>query len=186
KLRPTRLFYRGTWKTWSAIARRMQTGKLRETYLSVYGPLSMLALLVFWAIGLIFSFAMLQWSLGSSLQAPEQHAGFATDLYMSGTTFCTLGLGDVTPRSPMSRLVTAAEGCTGFGFLAIVIGYLPVIYQAFSRREVHISLLDARAGSPSTPVELLRRYGKHNSVDALAQVLLEWERWSAELLESHI
>src|SRR5205823_13708364 len=73
KLRPARLFYRGTWTAWSAIGRRIQRGKLRESYLSVYGPLSLLGLLIFWAIGLIFGFAMLQWSLGSSLQAPEQH-----------------------------------------------------------------------------------------------------------------
>ena len=74
----------------------------------------------------------------------------------------------------------------GFGILAIVIGYLPVLYQAFSRREVNISLLDARAGSPPCAVELLRRYGQHQSAESLGQFLYEWERWAAELLESHL
>ncbi len=76
---------------------------------------------------------------------------------MSGTTFFTLGLGDVTPRAPLTRLVTAVEARTSFGFLAIVISYLPVLYGAFSQREVNISLLDARAGSPPSAGELLRR-----------------------------
>ena len=67
-----------------------------------------------------------------------------------------------------------------------MIGYLPVIYQAFSRREVSISLLDARAGSPPSAAEMLRRYGEHQELAALSQFLSEWERWSAELLESHV
>lgn len=74
----------------------------------------------------------------------------------------------------------------GFGFLALVIGYLPMLYQAFSRREVNISLLDARAGSPSTAVELLRRHSAGLNMDELCQFLRDWELWSAELLESHL
>ncbi len=97
-------------------------------------------------------------------------------------------MGDVTPASPLARFVTVLEAGIGFGFLALVIGYLPVLYQSFSRREVTISLLDARAGSPPTAFELLRRHsgtGAHG-LDALTQVLHEWEHWSAELMESHL
>jgi len=70
--------------------------------------------------------------------------------------------------------------------LAIVIGYLPVLYQAFSRREVNISLLDQRAGSPSSPAELLRRHNASGSADELNEFLSGWERWAAELMESHL
>src|SRR5207253_6422420 len=65
-------------------------------------------------------------------------------------------------------------------------GYFPVIYQAFSRREMAISLLDARAGSPPTAGELLWRYRWDKSGDALAELLREWERWAADVLESHL
>jgi hypothetical protein len=64
--------------------------------------------------------------------APEKQVTFGTDLYMSGTTFITLGLGDVTPMDAVARSLTVFEACTGFGFLALIIGYVPVIYQAFS------------------------------------------------------
>jgi hypothetical protein len=74
----------------------------------------------------------------------------------------------------------------GFGFLALVIGYVPTIYQAFSRREVNITLLDARAGSPPSAVELLRRHASDHGREALHELLRDWERWSAELLESHL
>jgi hypothetical protein len=67
----------------------------------------------------------------------------------------------------------------------MMIGYLPLISQAFSRREVNISMLDARAGSPPTAAQLVRRYGSERAED-LANLLRDWERWSAELLESHV
>jgi hypothetical protein len=108
------------------------------------------------------------------------------DLYMSGSTFFTLGLGDVTPKSTAARIVTVLESGVGFGFLALTIGYLPVIYAAFSRRETNISLLDARAGSPPTARELLSRYGRPEHVGSLARFLQDWEIWTADLMESHL
>lgn len=186
RLRLARLFYRSTWVPWSALARRIRPGKWREALLSFYGPLSLLLLFGVWALGLILSFAMLHWAAGSAINVSNETPTFGTDLYMSGTTFFTLGLGDVTPRTPLARAVTVVEAGTGFGFLAIVISYLPVLYGAFSRREVNISLLDARAGSPPTAAELLRRHAEEHNVDSLARFLHEWESWSAELMESHL
>jgi hypothetical protein len=141
-------------------------------------------LLSVWASGLIIGFAGVHWSLRSPLNGVDDRYSFGTYVYLSGSTFFTLGYGDVTPREPLGRALTVAEAGVGFGFLALVIGYLPVIYQAFSRREASTSLLDARAGSPPTAAELLRRHGE--DVQALDRHLLEWERWSAELLESHL
>ena len=105
--------------------------------------------------------------------------------YLSGTTLFTLGIGDVTPHTPIERSSLIESGL-GLGFLALVISYLPVIYSAFSRREVSIVLLDARAGSPPTAAELLRRHNGPHGMEALRQLFVDWERWSAELLESHI
>src|SRR5690349_17127253 len=181
RLRPTRFFYRFTWWVWTRIARGMRPGGQRETYLSFYGPLSLLLLLAAWATSLVFGFALVQWGLGSQLHLVAGHATPIDDLYMSATTFFTLGLGDVTPVGAPARAVTAVEAGIGFGFLAMVIGYLPVVYQAFSRREVTITLLDARAGSPPSALALLERHAGDHA--ALEQLLHEWERWSAEFLE---
>jgi len=186
RFRLTRAFYRLTWIPWRAIARRWKPGNPRENFLSVYGPLSLLLLLALWATGLIFGFAFLQWGLGTRLQTPSGLQGFAADLYYSGTTLFTIGLGDVSPTAGAGRFLTVVEGGTGFGFLALVIGYLPTMYDAFSRREVNISLLDARAGSPPTAAELLRRHAEGDGRQALDVLLIEWERWSAELLETHL
>jgi hypothetical protein len=186
RVRLAAFFFRGTWRPWRALALHIRKPRRREAVLGYYGPLSMLALLTLWAVVLVFAFATLEWSLGLPVSAPEKQPDFATYLYMSGTDFFTLGLGDVTALPGFGRFLSVFEGGLGFGFLAIIIGYFPVLYQAFSRREVNISLLDARAGSPSSAIELLRHYSEHGSMDALETTLEELERWTAELLESHI
>jgi len=186
RVRLARLFYRYTWIPWRAVAKRIRPGKRREAHLSIYGPLSLLLLFVFWAVGLIFGFALLHWAHGPAQGSFRESTSFWTYLYMSGTTFFTLGLGDVTPHTRIARLITVLESGTGIGFLAIVISYLPVLYGAFSRREVNISLLDARAGSPPTAAELVRRHVRGQNLEALGQFLRDWEAWSAELMESHL
>ncbi len=186
RVRLTRMFYRATWRPWFAAAHLLLRGKRRETFLSFYGPLSLLLLLSVWAAGLVVGFALVHWGSGSGVNMPGETVHFSTDLYLSGTSFFTLGLGDVTPRTPLARALTVLESGMGFGFLALVIGYLPVIYQSFSRREVNITLLDARAGSPPTAAELLRRHSTADGLDDLQQFFRDSERWAAELLESHI
>jgi hypothetical protein len=186
RVRMTREFYRLTWAPWVFLAKRIKREKRREKYLSMYGPLSLLGLLALWAWGIIFGYAIMQWALHTQLNVPAASVSFGTYLYLSGTTFFTLGYGDVTPLSHLGRTIEVLEAGTGFGLLAIVIGYLPVLYQSFSRRESNITLLDARAGSPSSATELLRRHNAAGNMDDLRPLLHEWERWSAELLESHL
>jgi hypothetical protein len=153
---------------------------------SFYGPLSLILLLVVWAATMVVGFGLIFFALGSPFIDAAHQSGIQSDLYVSGTTIFTLGLGDVTPQNPWARGLVILEAGTGFGFLAVVMGYFPVLYGAFSRREVSISLLDARAGSPPTAAELLRRHSYPGAERALSVLLMEWERWSAELLESHI
>lgn len=183
RFRFTRVYYRTTWSPWRGAARRIRSPRRREGFLSVYGPLSILVLFGLWAFLLIFGFGLL---LYARRIAHASGVSFQTCLYLSGSTFFTLGMGDVTPQSSLERLLAVAESGLGFGFLALVLSYLPVIYQAFSRREVSIVLLDARAGSPPTAAELLRRHTGPQGHDDLRQLLHEWERWSAEILESHV
>jgi len=186
RLRLARIYFRVTWRSWSAVATRIRRDSRRERFLAVYGPVSLLGLLTVWAICFIAGFALLQWADGSRLAVEGGPAGFIDDLYMSGTTFFTLGLGDVHPLSGIARILTVAEGGMGFAFLAIVIAYFPVLYQSFSRREVRLTLMDAWAGSPPAATELLRRLAGAGQLNALDAFFRDWEYWCSELLESHI
>ena len=184
--RLARLYYRSTWRPWARIARMFDSDNRRERFLAIYGPLSLIGLLMVWAMGLILGFATLHWSAGSRLVTPDGPARFVDDLYMSGTTFFTLGLGDVHPAGTVARVLTVAEGGMGFGLLAVVIAYFPVLYQSFSRREVRLTLLDAWAGSPPAAAEILRRLSDAGELQALDQFLQDWEYWCSEVLESHV
>jgi hypothetical protein len=186
RFRLTRIFYIATWGPWVFFTKRLGDLRRRETAFSFYGPMSLIFLLALWAGVMVLGFALIYYSLGSPFHDPAQQADFLSDLYVSGTTLFTLGLGDVTPHLGLVRGVVILESGTGFGLLAVVMGYFPVLYSAFSRREVSISLLDARAGSPPTAAELMRRHSYEGAEQALSLLLVEWERWSAELLESHI
>jgi Ion channel len=187
RFRITRIFYTFTWAPWAWLATRVQNERKRETILSFYGPLSLVLLIAIWAGALVLGFALIFYALGSPFADPlGRTVGLRSDLYVSGTTLFTLGLGDVVPQQYLIRDLVILEAGMGLGFVAMVIGYFPVLYAAFSRREVSISLLDARAGSPPTATELLRRHSFDGGNAALVVLLEEWERWSAELLESHI
>ena len=182
--RLVRIFYRTSWMIGRTLASFLPAGPWRTAFLSTFGPLSLFVLVVIWAAGLITGFALLHWSLGTPMSVAG--VGIDTYLYFSGTTFFTLGYGDIVATGAAGRVLCVVEAGMGFMFLAVIISYLPVLYQAFSRREITIALLDARAGSPPSAGELLRRLADGRSPTGAGPFLIEWERWSAELLENHI
>jgi len=184
-LRFTHLVFVAGWPPWQWLARRFRSR--RDNVLSVFGPLALLVLLAGWTLGLIVGFALLQWAAGSNLHAAGQTAlSFGDDLYFSASTFFTLGLGDIVPGDSTARALAMLEAGGGFGVLALVIGYLPALYQAFARRETAISLLDARAGSPPSAGELVRRYAVDGDWEGLIEYVQDWEKWEADLMESHL
>jgi hypothetical protein len=189
--RLTAWFYRRTWIPWRKIAGRIRTSSRQQNFLGYFGPLSLILLLEFWAATLILGFALLQYGIGGHEQLSHEPITFGRIIYHSGQTFFTLGYGDILPTSSLARALSVIEAGMGFAFLGVVIGYLPVVYASFSRREIQISMLDARAGSPPTAAELLVRLAGTTENPAIDQIVLDgclrdWERWSAELLESHI
>jgi len=187
----TAWFYRRTWIPWQKIAGHIRTPSRQQSFLGYFGPLSLILLLAFWATTLIFGFALLQYGLGGHEQLGSEPITFGRIIYQSGQTFFTLGYGDILPTTAAARAISVLEAGMGFAFLGLVIGYIPVVYASFSRREIQISMLDARAGSPPTATELLVRLAGSTEDPAIEQtvldaVLRDWERWSAELLESQI
>jgi Ion channel len=184
--RLTALFYRNTWSWWARGAQHIAKPSRRENFLGYFGPLSLIVLLGFWLVGLIVGFAFAQYGLGGHLQAAGEKITFGTLLYHSGETFFTLGYGDITPNTMAARALAVMEAGMGFAFLGVVIGYLPVVYSSFSTREIEISLLDARAGSPPSAGEFLGRLGCRPDQNVLDDIFRDWERWCADLLSTHI
>jgi Ion channel len=183
----TAWFYKATWTRWTKMAQHIKSANRREGFLAYYGPLSLIQLLGYWALGLIVGFACVQYGLGEHLQlSTNEPVTFGKLIYHSGETFFTLGYGDIVPSNAAARALSVIEAGMGFAFLGMVIGYLPVIYNSFASREIEISLLDARASSPPTATEFLSRLGCCPEQTVLDGIFRDWERWCADLLSSHI
>jgi hypothetical protein len=185
RFRLARVWVRAVWLPWQLVAVRVGPAR-RERFLATFGPIALLALIALWATCLIVGFAGLHWAAGSHLAPKGGEQRFGDDVYMSGTTFTTLGIGDLHPIGRAARILTVIEAATGFAFLAIVVAYLPVLYQSFSRREARLTLLDAWAGSPPAAAELLRRLAARSELAMVGGFLKDWEFWCSEVLESHI
>jgi hypothetical protein len=190
RFRLTRFFFLATWVPWTRVVHLVRDRRMREQLYSYYGPLSLLMLFVMWAITLVTAFAFIYFGLHAPFTDPMHPVTtigqLRTCFYVSGSTLFTLGLGDVVPVNQAARFVVVTEAGTGLGFVALVIGYVPVLYTAFSEREMEVALLDARAGSPPTAGELLLRHHFDGGDKALNRLLAEWERWCATMLETHI
>src|SRR5262249_46777913 len=161
--------YRTNWNVWRWIALKLPSGRNREAFLGVFGPISLLMLFAIWVASLVLGFGFLHYGLQSEVHGPG--AGLGGYLYISGVAFFTLGFAELVPGGMMTRTIGVVEAGLGFGFLAAIIGYLPVLYGAYSRRETAISLLDARAGSPPTAAEVLRRLAQFGEMATIEKYL---------------
>ena len=186
RIRLTRLLFLATWRPWRWLGVRMNTLERRERMLAVAAPLFFFILLVSWAGLTVVGYGLVLWSPAFVHGVHGQGAGqFLTSLYFSGSSLFTIGFGDIVATGA-TRGIVIVEGATGLGLVAVVIAYLPVLYQAFNRREVGVLFLDARAGSPPSGPELLRRTGGDGLAGDLPELFREWERWSADVLETHL
>jgi hypothetical protein len=186
RLRLSRPLFRAMWRPWQWVAVRRKTTEGRERVLATAAPFFFFMLLAAWAFLAVLAYALILWSPGF---APgmhgHEHDRFTTALYFSGSSLFTIGFGDVVATG-WTRAIVVAEGATGLGLVAVVIGYLPVLYQAFNRREVGVIRLDARAGSSPSGPELLYRMGGARARSSLAELFTEWERWAADVMETHL
>ena len=176
----TGLFYRVTWPPFAGLGRLFGSGGRREEYLSIYGPLSLLLLLVTWAASLIVGFGLFQYAL--AMQIAGKVAAFGQCLYTSASALFMIA--NSIPSNQGGRWVETVKAGVGFGLLGLTVGYLPVLYQSYSSRELRISLLDARAGSPPTAGELLKRQAEESAL--LQNQLAAWEEWTGELLQEQL
>ncbi len=179
------IFYNLAWRLVGGLARKVPSTSIRQHLLAAYSPVSILLLIAVWAALIVLGFAMVY--LGTHVAFTSGRSPRFDELvYFSGITFFTVGFGDMAPISGLGRAISVLESATGFGYLAVLIGFVPVLYSSFSRREAHILLLDSKAGSNPTAFEILRRHSEAQAFPELVQLLKDWERVAAELLENFI
>ena len=157
------------------LMRPMRAYTQRDALLAYYAPIGLLLLEVFWLTLVLIGFMGMFWAVD---QVSWQEA-----FRVSGSSLFTLGF--AVPNSPISDFMTFSEALIGLVLIAILIGYLPTMYSAFSRREATVTLLEVRAGSPPSAIEMFERFRRLHRLEELNEIWATWEAWFSELEESH-
>jgi Ion channel len=182
RLWPTHVFYRQTWRAWRALGRRARHEEAREQLLAVYGPLSLLGLLVTWVALLVGGWGLVWLGLRAQVSGID---GYLDALYFAGVGFFTVGFGDLLPTGGAARILVIAEAFMGLVTMALVVGYLPTLYGAYSRREVQLLALDDLSDEPVTPIGFLEACHSDGGLAATTAAFADWERWCDEVFDSH-
>ena len=182
--RLTRYVIRGSWRISRWLALRKTTAEQRERMLGTFAPLILIIQLLIWIAGLILGFGLLLYALRT--QTNPQIENLPMAMYFAGTSFLTIGYGDIVAHSALARLVSIAAAIAGLGLIALTISFIFSLYGSFQRREVLVVTLDARAGAPPSGVTLLELVSKLGIRDDLARLFYDWEKWAAEVLDSHM
>ncbi len=148
----------------------------RDRVMAYYGPVALLVLLVTWLTAIGIGFLLMYWAVGVS---DLQHA-----FYLTGSSIFTLGF--ERPAHVWVALLAMTEAALGLVELALLITYLPSIYQAFSRREALVTALEVRAGNPPAGATMLIRFSVLGRLESLSdEIWSRWEDWFVDIEESH-
>jgi hypothetical protein len=147
----------------------------QDRVLALSEPVALIVLLATWLTLAVFGFTLVNWGIGSQ--------PFTLAFSEAGSSVFTLGF--TLSHTEGSRVVDFIAAGTGLVLVALQIAYLPTLYAAYNRRETLVTLLESRAGSPAWGPELLIRHQLVGTIDNLANLFADWERWSADVAESH-
>ncbi len=172
------------WRIWPPLSWRIRDEGAREDFLSMFAPFTMIALLATWALTLTLGYGLLLFAMRSQLH--PQSLSFFGALYFAGTSFLTIGYGDITASSGLARLVSLFAGASGLSVVAVVTAFLFSVFGAFQRREVFVVTFGARAGAPPTGVGLLAIHAYGSMMQDLPALFEQGQAWTAEVLESHL
>jgi hypothetical protein len=162
-----------------ALLRRFaKTYEARDRIMALYAPLGLLLTPVVWVVLIIIGYSFIYWGMGVQ--------PWAQAVTTSGSSLLTLGT--VPFRTLTITIVMFSQATIGLGIVALLLAYLPTIYAAFSRREALVTMLDVRAGTPPSAVEMilrLHRIGALYDYETVNELWKQWEVWFTELEESH-
>ena len=147
----------------------------RDRILGAYAPLGLMATLAAWLALVMAGFSLIFWG--------TEHTGWRAAFELSGSSLFTLGF--LRPEHLDTMMLVFLEAAIGLFLLALLITYLPSIYSAYSRREVGITALEVRAGSPPSAREMIVRYWRLQRMPEIHEVWVEWQRWFVEVEETH-
>ncbi len=184
RLRIARYIIPPTWRLWRFVGGRTRDGLSRDSFLGLFAPGTAVLLLVIWLGVIVVAYGLILYGLRAELQ-PTPH-DVVEAIYFAGASVLTIGYGDIIATGGLSRLAVLTSAATGLGVVALVITFLFSLFGSYQRREILVVTLAARAKAPPSAITLLETSARLGMVDGLPQLFAEWERWAAEVLDSHV
>lgn len=182
RLWPARLLWVTLYGAVRSVAARLpDDSNFRERLLAAFGPLLLVALLAVWVSLQVLGFGLIWHGLGGVDGAVD----LADHLYYSGVVYFTIGFGEIVPVTAVPRFGALVEAFAGVVTTALVIGYLPTLYGAYSERERPLMMLDHGSGERITPVALIKAWSPDADPRKLELRFQEWEEWTAAVAETH-
>jgi len=182
RFRIARYAIRGTWPVVRSFAQG-RSESTRDLLFGMFGPAAAIMLLTLWLAGLILGYGFVLYAIRDQLTPLPS---FGTTVYFAATSVLTLGFGDIVAHGPLARILVITAAATGLGVVALVVTFLFSLYGSYQRREIDVVILQATAGAPPSAVALLEAYARLDLVDRLPEFFIGWQRWSAEVLDSHV
>ncbi|MDX2343834.1 MAG: hypothetical protein QNL12_08990, partial [Acidimicrobiia bacterium] len=171
----SRWVYRSMRTVFQLVAGRAKDFARRDQVLALFGPSALLALPIVWLTFIWIAYAAMFWALDTSAVVDA--------IGLSGSSLTTLGF--IPAETTTMQLLAFTEAGWGLILVTLMITYLPSIYATFAKRETQVALLEVRAGDPPSAVQMLTRHHRIGWLDSLTNTWLDWERWFAEIEESH-
>jgi hypothetical protein len=183
RFRLSRYLVRSAWRGARATV-GAEVGATRDRLLGLFAPAATVLLLVAWLAGLVLAYGLILFALRAELQPAPGDLG--TALYFAASSILTLGFGDIVAIGSPARIVVVAAAASGLGIVALVVTFLFSLFGSYQRREVSVVTLQAKAGVPPSAVVLLEALARMDLVARLPEFFGDWERWAAEVLDSHV
>jgi len=186
RLRLSSYFWKTMWWLWPRLAWKLYPNdeEHREDLLALFAPATLILMLAFWILLLIFAYGGLFWAMREQMR-PSLHTYWAA-VYYAGASFTTIGYGDIVARTGLARAVSLCAGASGLGVVSITTAYLFALFGTFQTREQFVVMVGARAGSPPSGVGMVAIAGFADNRDDLASTLRDGQRWIASVIESHL
>ena len=178
-----RYLVRGSWRVVRAFP-GAHPGRSYDRLLGLFAPAMTIALLGAWLFTLILGYGLILFAIRDQLRPVPENLGSA--LYFAATSILTLGFGDIVADGMAARIIVTVAAISGLGAVALVVTFLFSLYGSYQRREIQVVALEAAAGGPPSAVSLLETYAQLGLVRRLPDLFDDWERWAAEVLDSHV
>lgn len=156
--------------------KKTTTYEQRDRIMAFFAPIGLLSLPPVWLMLIAAGYTLMYWAVGNV-------GTFEQAIKVSGSSLLTLGY--AAPTDLPDTILMFSEATLGLIMVALLIAYLPTMYGAFQRREAAVTLLEVRAGSPPSAIEMIQRYHRIHGLGRLTDLWLTWEQWFADIEESH-